>query len=246
MAAAGPRRPPSSTQRQEAERNLAFAKKGNEILGSVFAGLDPKKNTPSRAELRRTCSGRTSMKAVKELEGSAIGDPLEVAAMQGTLGVSLVGLGEYDLAVEVLEKAGQRGRPGSAPTTPHTTQHLARGPACDRRWRKANGVRISSESSARDAECTCRFTRRCWPSRRPSSAPTTPTPCDHEQPGAGLPGRREAGRGPPLGGDAGPEEGQARPRPPRHPDTMKPGVGATRRAGKLDQASAAPRGDRWP
>ncbi len=31
-------------RRQEAERNLAFAKKGNEILGSVFAGLDPKRN----------------------------------------------------------------------------------------------------------------------------------------------------------------------------------------------------------
>ena len=45
------------------------------------------------------------VKAVKELEGSAIGDPLEVAEMQETLGWSLVGLGEYDLAVEVLEKA---------------------------------------------------------------------------------------------------------------------------------------------
>jgi hypothetical protein len=28
-------------RRQEAERNLAFARKGNEILGSVFAGLNP-------------------------------------------------------------------------------------------------------------------------------------------------------------------------------------------------------------
>ena len=46
-------------RRQEAERNLAFAKKGNEILGSVFAGLDPKKSL-SRAGLCRTCSGRTS------------------------------------------------------------------------------------------------------------------------------------------------------------------------------------------
>ena len=35
------------------------------------------------------------VKAVKELEGSAIGDPLEVAAMQNTLGTSLLGLGEY-------------------------------------------------------------------------------------------------------------------------------------------------------
>ena len=38
-------------RRQEAERNLAFAKKGNEILGSVFAGLDPKRNYADLSEL---------------------------------------------------------------------------------------------------------------------------------------------------------------------------------------------------
>ena len=91
-------------RRQEAERNLAFAKKGNEILGSVFAGLDPKKIAESGRPLQDVLR-ENLVKAVKELEGSAIGDPLEVAAMQTTLGKSLLGLGEYDLAVEVLEKA---------------------------------------------------------------------------------------------------------------------------------------------
>ncbi|HEV3342954.1 MAG TPA: tetratricopeptide repeat protein [Pirellulales bacterium] len=43
--------------------------------------------------------------AVHELEGSAIGDPLEVATMQDTLGNSLVGLGDATLAVEVFQKA---------------------------------------------------------------------------------------------------------------------------------------------
>ena len=38
---------------QEAERNLAFARKGNEILGSVFTGLDPKKNYATLVQHRR-------------------------------------------------------------------------------------------------------------------------------------------------------------------------------------------------
>ena len=42
-------------------------------------------------------------------------------------------------------------------------------------------------------------------------------PHQHEQPGRGLPGRRQAGPGPAaLRGDAEAAEGQARPRPPRH------------------------------
>ena len=63
-------------KRQEAERNLAFATKGNEILGSVFAGLDPKANYATVAELRNALRDNLA-EAVKELDGSAIGDPLE-------------------------------------------------------------------------------------------------------------------------------------------------------------------------
>ena len=91
-------------RRQEAERNLAFAKKGNEILGSVFAGLEPIKIAESGRPLQDVLR-ENLVKAVKDLEGAAIGDPIEVSEMQETLGWSLVGLGEYDLAVEVLEKA---------------------------------------------------------------------------------------------------------------------------------------------
>jgi eukaryotic-like serine/threonine-protein kinase len=94
----------AEAKRQEAVRNLAFAKKGNEILGSIFAGLDPKKIADSGRPLQDVM--RENLRtAIKELEGSAIGDPLEVAAMQVTLGNSLFGLGEYPLSVEVLEKA---------------------------------------------------------------------------------------------------------------------------------------------
>jgi serine/threonine protein kinase/Tfp pilus assembly protein PilF len=94
----------ADTKRQQAEANLEFAKKGNEILGSVFAGLDPKANYATVADLRSALRDNLN-KAVDELEGSAIGEPLEVAAMQDTLGTSLIGLGEASLAVEVLNKA---------------------------------------------------------------------------------------------------------------------------------------------
>ncbi len=89
---------------EQAKKNLAFARKGNELLGSVFAGLDPKKIAESGRPLQDVLRENLK-KAVKELDGSAIGDPLEVATMQNTLGLSLLGLGEAKLAIEVFEKA---------------------------------------------------------------------------------------------------------------------------------------------
>ncbi|MBL8824627.1 MAG: tetratricopeptide repeat protein [Planctomycetia bacterium] len=106
-------------KRKEAETNLAFAKKANDILGSVFIGLDPKANYATVAELRDVLKVNLR-KAVKELEGSAIGDPLEVAAMQNTLGKSLRGLGEAKLAIEVLEKARDTYKAKLGPDHPFT------------------------------------------------------------------------------------------------------------------------------
>jgi tetratricopeptide (TPR) repeat protein len=94
----------AEARQQEAERNLAFAKKGNAILGSVFAGLEPKKIAESGRPLQDFL--RENLKqAVRDLDGAAIGDPLEVAEMQLTLGQSLLGLGEFKLAIEVIQKA---------------------------------------------------------------------------------------------------------------------------------------------
>ncbi len=90
--------------REKAETNLAYAKKGNEILGSVFAELDPEQIAESGRPLQDVL--RDNLKtAVRELEGSAIGDPLTVAEMQTTLAMSLKGLGEYEPATALLEKA---------------------------------------------------------------------------------------------------------------------------------------------
>jgi serine/threonine protein kinase/tetratricopeptide (TPR) repeat protein len=90
--------------KREAQRNLAFATKGNEILGSVFAGLNPSKNYATVGEFSQALKDNLK-KAVQDLDGSAIGDPLVVARMQNTLGLSLLRLGERTQAIQLLEKA---------------------------------------------------------------------------------------------------------------------------------------------
>jgi serine/threonine protein kinase/tetratricopeptide (TPR) repeat protein len=114
-------------KRQEAERNLEFARKANKILGSVFAGLDPETNYETVADLRNALRDNLT-KAVKELEGSAIGHPLEVAEMQNTLGLSLLALAEASLAVEVFEKALETRKANLGPNLSDTLtsmNHLA-------------------------------------------------------------------------------------------------------------------------
>ncbi|HMP02509.1 MAG TPA: serine/threonine-protein kinase [Gemmatales bacterium] len=88
----------------EANANLTFAKKTNEILASVFGALDPRARYTTVAELRNALHDNLH-RAVKELEGTAIGDPLTVAQMQDALGLSLLGLGDPQQAATVLEKA---------------------------------------------------------------------------------------------------------------------------------------------
>ncbi len=89
---------------ETAERNLAFARKGNEILGSVFADLDPNANYSEISELRNVL-GKNLNQAIDQLQKAGVGEPLDVADMQHTLGCSLVGLGEAVQAVEVFQQA---------------------------------------------------------------------------------------------------------------------------------------------
>jgi serine/threonine protein kinase len=89
-------------RRQQAERNLAYAKKGNELLGSVFAGLDPKAEYATVADFRNVLKANLG-KVVQELEGETIGDALTVAELQNTLGASLLGLGEYEQAIVLFQ-----------------------------------------------------------------------------------------------------------------------------------------------
>jgi serine/threonine protein kinase/tetratricopeptide (TPR) repeat protein len=110
-------------RRLEAEQNLAFAKKGNEILGSVFTALDPKAEYARVVDLRNALRDNLQ-KAVEELQGAAIGDVLQVTEMQMTLGNSLLGLGLADQAITVLERAVKIRREKLGPDHPNTLTSL--------------------------------------------------------------------------------------------------------------------------
>ena len=105
--------------KDEAIRNLEFARKGNDILGSVFVGLDPQADYRTVAELRNALRDNLT-NAVKELDGSAIGDPLDMGAMQYRLGVSLMNLGEIQHAITVLTKARDTAQAQLGPDHPIT------------------------------------------------------------------------------------------------------------------------------
>ena len=165
-------------RRQEAERNLAFAKKGNEILGSVFAGLDPKKIAESGRPLQDVLR-ENLVKAVNELEGSAIGDPLEVSELQEILGQSLFGLGEYHLAVEVLEKARSTRKAVLGPDHPDTLSSMNNLATAYRAAGKLDKALPLHEETLLPDEGQAR--------PRPPHHPEL-----HEQPGGGLLGRRES------------------------------------------------------
>ena len=109
--------------KQQAERNLAYAKKGNELLGSVFSNLDPQANYVTVAEFRDVLK-KNLRKAVEELEGTAIGDPLTVAEMQDRLGWSLRGMGEAELAITLLKKAWSTRKTTLGHDHPNTIQSM--------------------------------------------------------------------------------------------------------------------------
>ena len=113
----------ADAKRREAERNLAFAKKGNDILGSVFEALNPQADYKAVADLRNALRDNLT-KAVRDLEGSALGDPREVAAMQERLGLSLLGLGDAPLAIEVLQKALGTNKALFGPDHPSTLANM--------------------------------------------------------------------------------------------------------------------------
>jgi serine/threonine protein kinase len=110
-------------RRQEAELNLAYAKKGNEILGSVFTDLDPKAEYATVADLRNALADNLE-NSVKELEGTSIGDPLAVAEMQMTLGLSLLGLGQPRQAEILFDRALETRTSRLGPDHPETLNSM--------------------------------------------------------------------------------------------------------------------------
>jgi len=92
------------TANEQAQKRLAQVDKANQILGSIFDSLDPKEVAKADRPLQAILVEQLD-KAVAQLKGEAIGDPIVVAEMQNRLGNSLLALGEPGKAVAVFEKA---------------------------------------------------------------------------------------------------------------------------------------------
>jgi serine/threonine protein kinase/Tfp pilus assembly protein PilF len=87
----------------QAQKRLAQIEKANDILGSIFENLDPSEIAKAERPLQAILVEKLD-RAVAELEGEAIGDPLVVATVQDKFGASLLGLGEPEKAIVLLEK----------------------------------------------------------------------------------------------------------------------------------------------
>jgi serine/threonine protein kinase len=92
--------------KEQAQRRLTQVEKGAEILGAVFAELDPRAEEIQGRPLRAILGERLEQ-AVADLEGESVGDPLVVARLQHILGKAQRQLGFTRQAVVLHEKARQ-------------------------------------------------------------------------------------------------------------------------------------------
>ncbi len=92
--------------KEMAEKRLDQTKKAKEILASVFHDLSPRLEAKGGPPLRVQL-GMQLDKAVEMLEGEAVGDRLEVAELQQTLGNAQLHLGYPDRAIRLFMKACQ-------------------------------------------------------------------------------------------------------------------------------------------
>lgn len=87
----------------QAQKRLLQIEKANVVLGSIFENLDPDEIAKHERPLQAILVEKLD-KAVEQLEGDAVGDPLIVAAMQARFARSLLGLGEADKAIVLCKK----------------------------------------------------------------------------------------------------------------------------------------------
>ena len=93
-----------AVQRARAERRLVQLERAFEFVSSIFRDLDPKHVEPERRPLAAVLGERLDG-ALAHLEAGAIDDPLVVARLRRTLGVSQLNLGHADKAVPHLAAA---------------------------------------------------------------------------------------------------------------------------------------------
>lgn len=110
-------------RRSMAEASLRFAQRANELLSSVFIGLNPVNEFQSVAEFREAIHQRI-LKVMNELDAEQLGDPVVVARLQHHLGDSLTALGDARNAERVLARAVEARRKALGPEHPDTLNAL--------------------------------------------------------------------------------------------------------------------------
>ena len=166
----------------QAQKRLTQIEKANDILGSIFENLDPKEIAKAERPLQAILVEKLD-KAVAQLEGESIGDPLVVAAMQEKFGESLLGLGEPGKAIVLLEKA-------------RTTRQAKLGPEHPDTLESMNNLALAYRAAGKlDLalplfEETLKLKKAMLGSEHPNHAH------EHEQPRHGVSSCREAGPGP--------------------------------------------------
>ena len=111
-------------QRRQAEKRLSQVAKMNDILGSIFRDLDPA-NAAKEGKPLTAVLGERLDRATAEIEGEATGDPLTVARMQMTLGLSQLGLGYPERAMALFTKARTTFTAELGPDHPETLWSMA-------------------------------------------------------------------------------------------------------------------------
>lgn len=90
--------------KQETQKRLEQVDRANEILSSIFVGLNPQEIAQSGRPFQALLVEKLDA-AIEQLQGDAIGDPLVVATLQFRLGRSLIPLGEANKAVTLLQRS---------------------------------------------------------------------------------------------------------------------------------------------
>jgi serine/threonine protein kinase/lipopolysaccharide biosynthesis regulator YciM len=87
----------------QAEDRLGKIEKANDVLVSIFRDLRPDAEQAGGPKLQEQLAQRLR-EAAENLNAEAIGDPLTLARLQQPLGVTLIKLGHYRDAIDLLEK----------------------------------------------------------------------------------------------------------------------------------------------
>jgi non-specific serine/threonine protein kinase/serine/threonine-protein kinase len=90
--------------KQDAERRLAQFEKGVELVAGMLKGIDPRAEEKGEQPLYEQLREHAE-KVADQLQAEAVGDSLAEARLQTILGNTLVELGSYARAVEVLQRA---------------------------------------------------------------------------------------------------------------------------------------------